>query len=220
MKIFSLLLNPALGASFAYGAYQTWIVLKNSMEARDNREARRMINDQRRILKFWVVMICMLTVTPFFDLIFGFIFGPLWSIIRMFIFWHVAYSKTLGSGWLFEQYELGAPFIEQYILEVIIIFRQGRTLALDYVYGAVLKAVDLMIKAFLTYASRAVLMTVRVKIKEAHWLLETEMKKQIRPGHRRKSSSSGKGNYSCNDAVQMSVIRKDSHNTENRKYMK
>merc|ERR1719233_289717 len=168
-----------------------------------------MLKDQQRILKFWVVMICMLTITPIFDLIFGTIFGPIWSILRMLIFWQVAYSKTLGSGWLFEQYELGAPLIEKYILELIIVFRQGRTRALDNIYDGILKGVGMIIRGFLIYASRPVLMAVRDKIKEAHWMIQTELKKQNRPGHRRESSK-GNGEYAENDSVQMINLRKSS----------
>jgi len=215
MKIFSLLLNPALGASFVYGAYQTWIVIKNSVETSDNRGNMRTIKHQQRILKFWVVMICMLTVTPLLDLIFGFIFGPLWSIFRMLIFWQVAYSKTLGSGWLFEQYELGAPYIEEYILKLIIVFREGRTLVLDHVYSGVLQGVHMIIKVFLSYASRPVLRAVRDRIKEVHWVIQTELKKPIRPGHRRETP---KERGSESSSVQMINLRKSSTNAGKEKH--
>jgi len=208
--ISSLLLNPAIGGSFAYGAYQTWRVIKMSM-GKSTSSPRRVLKHQERILKFWIVMICMLTVTPLFDFFFGIIFGPLWTIFRLLIFWQVAYSKTLGSGWLFEQYEVYAPFIENYILEVIIIGRQIRTALLDFVYSGIILGMRKLGRVFIAYASRGVLHSIRVRIKEAHWQIQSELKKHNRPGHRRVTSTpKGDGEFTYDDGVQMAVFRSHS----------
>jgi len=217
----SFLLNPAIGGSFAYGAYQTWRVLKMAMENITNHEARRGLNHQERILKFWIVMICMLTVTPLFDFFFGIFLGPLWSVIRLLIFWQVAYSKTLGSGWLFEQYEVYAPFLEKYILEVIIIGRQVRTALLDFVYGGVIMGIGMLERVFITYASRGVLHSIRVRIKEAHWKIQSELKKHNRPGHRRVTSiPKGDAEFTYDDGVQMTVFRQHSGLLQNDAFTK
>jgi len=191
----------ALGASFLYGAYQTWKVqstkgsnntLERRMQSSSNKEgvsniATNRFHNKERILKFWVVMMSMLTVLPIFDFFLGWIFGPLWFIVRLLIFWKVAYSRTLGSGYLFEQYEHYAKYIENNIRQVVLLGRRFRTALIDFIGTVVSKLFLIFTGMFVLYFSRDMLKSSKEELKLLNIALGTELDKVDRPGHKRKA---------------------------------
>jgi len=199
--VMNLALGASFGASFLYGAYQTWKVqskqvsdntsgrlAQSSLEkysTQDDR-ARKRRYDQERILKFWVVMMSMLTVVPILDFFIGWIFGPLWILARLLVFWKVAYSRTLGSGYLFEQYEHYAKHIESNLREFVLMGRQFRTALIDFVATVVSKIFLILTNMFVIYFSRELLQSAKAELKEINIALGDELEKVDRPGHKRR----------------------------------
>jgi len=192
--------GASFGASFLYGAYQTWKVqskqvsdntsgrlAQSSLEKYPTQEdrARNRRYDQERILKFWVVMMSMLTVVPILDFFIGWIFGPLWIVARLLVFWKVAYSRTLGSGYLFEQYEHYAKHIESNLREIVLLGRQFRTALIDFVATVVSKIFLILTNMFVIYFSRELLQSAKAELKEINIALGDELEKVDRPGHKR-----------------------------------
>jgi len=190
----------ALGASFLYGAYQTWKVQRKKVSNTSEKSKRNSPSkeglcnivterfyNKERILKFWVVMMSMLTVLPIFDFFLGWIFGPLWSVVRLVIFWKVAYSRTLGSGYLFEQYEHYAKYIENNIRQVVLLGRRFRTALIDFIATVVSKLFLIFTELFVIYFSRDMLQWSKEELKLLNIALGTELDKVDRPGHKRKA---------------------------------
>lgn len=199
----ALIMNLALGASFGYGAYQTWKVQnqkvnstisgqslqppnKYQLQSLNNRTQKK-LDQQERILKFWVVMMSMLTVVPIFDFFLGWLFGPLWIIARLVIFWQVAaYPRTLSSGILFEQWEHYAKSIEGNIREVVLLGRQFRTALIDFVATVVAKFFLIFTNMIVVYLSREMLQSAKAQLKLINVAFGNELEKVDRPGHKRK----------------------------------
>jgi len=212
-------MNLALGASFLYGAYQTWKVQSRkvsinisrkrphsspSKDGLSNRAEKKFYN-QERILKFWVVMMSMLTVLPIFDFFLGWIFGPLWFVMRLLIFWKVSYSKTLGSGYLFEQYEHYAKYIENNIRQVVLLARQFRTALIDFIAIVVSKLFLVFTDMFVIYFSRDMLQSAKAKLQLINIAIVTELDKVDRPGHKRKARPAGGWEKKDTDGVTSAV---------------
>jgi len=199
--VMNLALGASFGASFLYGAYQTWEVqskkvsnntsgritqssLPEKYQTQDDRAKMRR-HEQERILKFWVVLMSMLTVVPILDFFIGWIFGPLWILARLLVFWKVAYSRTLGSGYLFEQYEHYAKHIESNLREIVLLGRQFRTALIDFLANAVSKIFLMLTNLCVIYFSRELLLSAKAELKEINIALGDELDKVDRPGHKR-----------------------------------
>lgn len=187
------IMNLALGAPFLYGAYQTWKVQSQSEEGKSEKNyskkesfTQKNFYNQERILRFWVVMMSMLTVVPIFDICLGWIFGPLYIVLRLLIFWKVAYSRTLGSGYLFEQYEQYANYIENNIRQVILVGRRFRTALIDFLLTVVAKLFLISTEMLQFFISREMLSVAKVELKRINVALGNELDKVDRPGHKRK----------------------------------
>jgi len=199
----ALVMNLALGASFLYGAYQTWKVQNQKVTAtisghsvekfpdkfQQSFNIRTKLDQQERILKFWVVMMSMLTLVPIFDFFLGWLFGPLWTIARLVLFWQVAaYPRTRTSGILFEQWEHSAKSIEGNIRDVVLLGRQFRTALIDFLATIVAKLFLILTDIIVIYLSRDMLQSAKAKLKLINIAFGNELEKVDRPGHKRDHS--------------------------------
>merc|ERR1712060_147108 len=128
---------------------------------------------------------------PILDFFIGWIFGPQWILARLLIFWKVAYSRTLGSGYLFEQYEHYAKYIENNIRQVVLVGRRFRTALINFIGTVVSKLFLIFTNMFVIYFSRDMLKTCKEELKLLNIALGTELDKVDRPGHKRKARPAG-----------------------------